>query len=102
MQHVKRRRSPRVPVVNDTQLPAGLRDIGLGGFSIETPISLPRGSVHDFGLSMGGGGAVVLRGRVVHSRRELKSGGGHAYLTGVAFLEDVTDHTDLITQPIAS
>jgi len=102
VQHVKRRRSPRVPVINDRELPAGVRDIGLGGFSLETPISLPRGSVHDFGLSMNSGGAVVLRGRVAHSRRELRPNGGHTYVTGVVFIEDVTDRADLFERPIAS
>jgi hypothetical protein len=102
VEHVKRRRSPRVRVGSHAQLPASLRDVGLGGFSLETPTPLPRGSVHDFGLAMKDGSAVVLRARVVHSHRELRPMGGHVYVTGVKFLEDVTGRTDLFEHPVAS
>jgi hypothetical protein len=85
----ERRRSPRVPVRGHQQLPRALRDVSLGGFSLETTTVLPRNSVQDFRLRYPDGSSLVLRARVVHSRREARPRGGHVCITGVAFLGEV-------------
>lgn len=85
-----RRRSPRLPVANAASVPQRLRDVSLEGFSIETPEALPTNSVHDFDLNFADGSLVVLRGRVVHSRREPAPDGADVFVTGVAFLEEVS------------
>ena len=85
-----RRRSVRVPVLNHRSLPAALRDVGLGGFSLELPEPLPIDSIHDFDLKIGTGSRVVLRARVAYSLPEHLADGRDVYVTGVEFVDDMT------------
>jgi hypothetical protein len=86
----ERRRSPRVPVDGHARVPAELRDVSLGGFSLETPAELTPGLIQDFWLRTPDGTEMVLRARVVYSRREHRPEGGDVCVTGAAFLEDIT------------
>ncbi|HUF46544.1 MAG TPA: PilZ domain-containing protein [Vicinamibacterales bacterium] len=88
---VDRRRSPRVPVADHQFLPAIVRDVSLGGLSIELPEPLPQGSIHDFDLRVGDRSRVVLRARVAHTTTELRATGPDVFVTGLEFIEDVTE-----------
>jgi hypothetical protein len=71
-------------------LPPGIVDVGLGGLSVALPFVLPRGSVHDVGLTLSNGADVVLRVRVAHRRRESRPDGEEVFVTGFEFLADLT------------
>jgi hypothetical protein len=88
--HQDRRRSLRLQATRDHHLPTGLRDVSLGGFSIETAFAMKPDAVRDFTLRGPDGAEMVLRARVVHSHHEHRSDGADVYVTGVAFLEDVS------------
>ncbi len=85
-----RRFSVRVPVAGHRELPAALRDVSLGGFSLALGEPLPLGSVHDFDLTVGRGMRIVLRARVVHQEPERQSDGSAAFVTGLQFIADMT------------
>jgi hypothetical protein len=98
---IERRRSPRVPVTSRCGLPPSVRDVSLGGFSIELPDEVSVGSIRDFALNLAGA-EIVLRARVAHVRRESKPDGGTVFIVGVAFLADVSDQTSLQPLRLAS
>jgi len=98
---IERRRSPRVPVTNRSGLPTSVRDVSLGGLSIELPHPVPVGSVRDFALTLAGA-EIVLRTRVAHVHRESKPNGRTVFVVGVAFLADVSDQTSLQPLRLAS
>ena len=95
MDTADRRRSPRVPVTNRRDLPAGLRDVGLGGFSLELAEMLPIGTVRDFELKTGRRQRLSLRARVAHAVPERKADGQLVFVTGLEFLADVTPSASL-------
>jgi len=98
---IERRRSPRVPVTSRSGLPTSVRDVSLGGLSIELPHAVPVGSVRDFARTLAGA-EIVLRARVAYVRHESKPGGGTVFVAGVAFLADVSDQTSLHPLRLAS
>jgi hypothetical protein len=79
-----------VPVANHRGLPAAIRDISLGGLSMELAEEVAVDSVHDFGFTLGNGTEIVLRARVAHTRREARLQGRPVFVTGVQFLADVS------------
>ncbi len=85
-----RRRSPRVPVNDHRDLPAALRDVSLGGFSLELPEALGLGTVHNFDLKTGRRTRIVVRARVAHAAPETKPNGRRVFVTGLEFLADMT------------
>lgn len=87
---LERRHSPRVAVGQHDHLPPSLRDVSLGGFCLELPEALPAESVHEFNLSVDPRQPVVVRARVVHSRRIGVAKGQARYLTGLAFIAEVS------------
>jgi hypothetical protein len=98
---IERRRSLRVPVTSGSGLPTSVRDVSLGGLSIELPDRVPVGSIRDFAFKLAGE-EVVLRVRVAHVRRESTPDGGTVFVVGVAFLADVSDQTSLQPLRLAS
>ena len=86
-----RRRSPRVAAANHPELPRGIVDVGLGGLSVKFREPLAPDSVHDVSVTLGSGSEIVFRVRVAYSRRESRPDGGPVFVTGLAFLADVTD-----------
>ncbi len=85
-----RRHSPRVAVDDHSRLPAALRDVSLGGFSLELPEELGLGTVHDFDLRVGPRSRIVVRARVAHAASETKPNGRTVFVTGLEFLADMT------------
>jgi hypothetical protein len=89
------RRHPRIPMrgrmqghVTSLGVAVTIREISLGGLSMETRFSLPIGVIHDFSLTLGDASSVQLRGRVVYSREAASPEGAPLYVTGIQFLDD--------------
>ena len=89
MDTTDRRRALRVSATHRRDLPAGLRDVSLGGFSLELPELLPIGTVRDFDLRTRRS-KLVLRSRVAHSTPVHKRNGRDVFVTGLQFVADVT------------
>jgi len=93
-----RRRSPRVVLMGrvhgqliSANLPVEVRELSLGGMSIETREGFQTGSVLNFMLTLGDGAGVLVAGRVVYSR--LLDGTDPAmYVSGLEFVD--TDGED--------
>jgi hypothetical protein len=103
-----RRRSPRIEILGRLHghtvafdVPVAVREISLGGMTVETGIALGEGAVHEFLLTLGDGSVVQLTGRVLHSRREPGSNDGPvSYVSGIRFIEDEPDATATVSQII--
>jgi hypothetical protein len=65
-----------------------LRDINLGGFAIEAPISIPRGTAHPFEFTLADARQVVLKGTAVYCLRMSDPHTDPAYLVGFVFARD--------------
>jgi hypothetical protein len=91
----ERRRAPRVAIlgrvhghVASLDVAVKVREMSLGGLSMETAFAFPVGALHEFSLTLGDGASVQLKGRVVYSRETPSAGGGTTYVTGVQFVDD--------------
>jgi hypothetical protein len=89
----ERRSAPRVNLVGQlhgelvpVDVPISVREISLGGMSIETAATFQEHSHHDFMLTLGDGAAVFVKGRVAYSRRDDRPGGA-VFITGIQFLD---------------
>ena len=89
-----RRRSPRLELLNrihghitSLDTPVVVREISLGGMSLQTVSVLPVGSMHEFRLTLGDGSTVLLRGRVLRSTRA-GTGESTFYISGIQFVDD--------------
>jgi len=65
--------------------PVKIRDIGFGGFAIETSVPLKLGSVLDFRFTSKDGSSFVLKAAVAHSRRLSSPIGPVVYVSGLEF-----------------
>ena len=99
---LERRRSPRVAVRDHPGLPKDILDVSLGGFSLALTKHLPAGSVHDIGLTLKTGQNIAVRARVAHTRRIRIVGGHEMFVTGFAFVADVTNVPSRRTLQLAS
>jgi hypothetical protein len=93
------RRAPRVELMErihghltSLNVKVIVREISLGGLSVEAPMQFPVGAVHEFRLTLGDGSQVIIRGRVAHCRPFSDEATGTAtFVTGFEFLEDQPD-----------
>lgn len=90
----ERRRSPRVDLVGELQgelvsleMPVRVREISLGGMSVETNKPFDVESRHSFMLTLGDGSGVYVLGRVAYSRR-IVGPDTVAFVSGIQFLDD--------------
>jgi hypothetical protein len=88
----EKRRSPRVEVLGRLhgsvvalRMSVVVRDIGSGGFSIETSMPFPDRSVHQFRFSPADGPDVILSAESVHTLRVSPGDAAPRFLTGFAF-----------------
>ena len=66
-----------------------VREISLGGLSVEAPLQFPIGAIHEFRLTLGDGSKVIVRGRVAHARvTKDEQTGKESFLVGFEFVED--------------
>ena len=90
----ERRRAPRVDLVGQLRgelvsvdLPIVVREVSLGGMSIETAEAFEVESRHSFVLTLGDGAGVFVSGRVAYSRRVDRPQGA-IFITGIQFLDE--------------
>ena len=105
-----RRQSPRFEVLGrllgtivSFDLPVRVRDIGLGGFSVETVEPLDTGAVHPVRFTAIDDSVAVLPAQCLHCRPSVATDGSPRYVTGFAFDTDTAPDTtqtitDLITK----
>lgn len=93
----ERRRSPRVSLVGQLRgelaaidTPIRVREISLGGMSIESEAAFDVDSHHEFMLTLGDGAGVFVKGSVAYSRR-VDGPEGSVFITGIRFLDEDAD-----------
>jgi hypothetical protein len=69
-------------------VPVTVREISLGGMSMDSSHVFEVGSIHEFGLTLGDESSVVLQGRIVYSRLNVGQDGSVRYVTGVQFVDE--------------
>jgi PilZ domain len=96
----ERRRTPRIEILGQlygeivsVRTPITVREIGLGGFSVDTALALPVGAVHAFRLTPTEGAPVIVRARVVYSRAHEPAQDGTGYTSGLQFVDDSGHHS---------
>ena len=111
----ERRRNPRIDVLGQVHVhvktcpaPASLREISVGGFSIETTIAFPPGQVHDFNFSLDDGMQMAVRAASVHCALIRIVAGMPVHISGFEFVQrearvrdDIESFVDRITEMIA-
>jgi hypothetical protein len=92
---VDRRRSPRIEILGRMygrmvayDIDVTVRNMSLGGLSLESSTPFPVGVTQDFRLMLGDESAVLLRGTVVRCEPEQTADGETIYVTGIQFVED--------------
>jgi hypothetical protein len=102
---VNRRRSPRYEVrdrvvgcLQREQLPVRVRDVGLGGFAIETVEPLPIGAAHHVRFTTPDDWSAVLSAIAVNSRPSCGADGSPRYVTGFAFTPAQNGQTERLIQ----
>lgn len=91
-----RRRFPRIEVLGmvdgrrvPLDVPLLIRELGQGGFSLESPVPFPPGSYHQFRFTTADQREVTLQATVVHCRLASASvDGNFTYITGFEFHSD--------------
>lgn len=90
----ERRRSPRMEMLGrvhgqavSLDVPLTVREISLGGMSVEAPVPFPIDAIHEFRLTLGDGSTVLLRARVVYCR-PAKGSDAPVYVCGMHFVDD--------------
>jgi PilZ domain len=91
---IDQRRSPRIEIQGrlhghlvSLDAPVTVREMSLGGMSIETTFAFPIGAIHEFRLTLGDGSATLLRARVMHSRN-VGAPAEPLYVTGLRFEDE--------------
>lgn len=95
MDRSDRRGGPRVEVLGSLhgqlvplRVMVRVREIGFGGFSIESDVPLPIDVQQDFRFTLRQGNAVTIRARVVHCRGEQRDD-RPVYVVGLAFADEL-------------
>jgi len=108
--HEERRRHPRFEVLGRllgtivaADLPVRIRDIGLGGFSVETVEPLETGDVQPFRFTAMDDWTAVLPARSLHCRPSIATDGSPRFVTGFEFIAEQANDAgktirDLITK----
>jgi hypothetical protein len=98
---IDRRRSPRIEILDRIHghiaafnVKVVVREMSLGGMSIETPFAFPIGAEHEFRLELGDESTVLLRGRVVRCIEVPGEDGAVAHRAAIQFLDDEPDTDD--------
>ena len=68
-------------------VPIRIREISLGGMSMETSAPFDVNSRHEFMLMLGDGAGVSVFGRVAYCRKEDRQG-GDVFIIGIQFLDE--------------
>jgi hypothetical protein len=73
------------------QKPFALREIGLGGFAVESPFWFPLGQEQNFEFTLADGRQVALRATVVHCVSTTPPGKPARHVAGFAFVKRDSD-----------
>src|SRR6266508_1835376 len=98
-----KRDTERVPILGELQgemmvfQPMLVKDISRGGATVETRFPLHLNSLHDLRLTLGNK-AIVVKGRVVHSRISDVDQDIVTYRTGIEFVEPSDRVTSAIVE----
>ena len=91
---IERRRSPRIELlgrihghVAALDVSVTVREISLGGMSLETSFRFPELATHEFRLTLGDGATTVLHGIILRCREHNRSDGSRVYISGVQFVD---------------
>jgi hypothetical protein len=97
---VERRKHPRFAAAGrlaghliEPDLPVRVRDIGLGGFSIETMAPLPTGVDHRVRFISHDDWSTILQARIANCRPSCAEDGSPLYVAGFAFVDDGAPET---------
>ena len=92
---VERRHAPRLEVLEQlhgqlvsVKVPLVVREMGAGGFSVESTVPFPPGARHRFRFTLAGGGKVIVEADGVHMRSMSQTGGTDRDISGFAFCRD--------------
>ena len=95
-----RRRYPRfdaagrvVGMLLATKLPVRVRDVGFGGFAIETVDPIPSGEYQRVRLTTTDDWSTVLEAQSLHCRPSCAADGSPRYVTGFAFVSPTAPET---------
>lgn len=100
----ERRRTPRFEALGrllgtlmPVDLPVRVRDVGLGGFSVETMEPIEAGDVHAVRFTAIDDWTAVLAAESLHCRPSVAADGSPRYVTGFSFVtEQVQDAAAII------
>jgi hypothetical protein len=98
-----KRDAERVPILGELQgemmvfQPMLVKDISLGGATVETRFPLHLNSLHDLRLSLGSK-SIVVKGRVVHSRISDVDQDIVTYRSGMEFVEPSERVTSVVAE----
>ena len=97
---VERRKHPRFAAAGrlaghlvERNLPVRVRDIGLGGFSVETMEPLPAGGEHKVRFISHDDWSTILPAKLANCRPSCADDGSPLFVSGFAFLNDETPET---------
>jgi hypothetical protein len=103
----EKRDAERVPILGELQgemmvfQPMLVKDISLGGATVETRFPLHLNSLHDLRLSLGSK-SIVVKGRVVHSRISDVDQDIVTYRSGMEFVEPSERVTSVVAEYLDS
>jgi hypothetical protein len=104
-----RRRSPRAPVVVEIQgrevaldIAVRVRDVGLGGFAVESPLPFATGSKHTFQFWSSDGRTTMTTAECRHCTAEPPRHGQAVYVAGFAFISKRAGQHHLILSMFAA
>ncbi len=84
--------------------PIKIRDIGFGGFAMETAFRVRVGAVHEFRFTSTDGSSFMLKAQVVHCRQSGRRLGPVSYRSGLEFIEaqtpDAQRAIDLLSEKV--
>ncbi len=101
------RSAERLPILGELKgeimvfEPLAVKELGVGGATIETRFPLHLNSLHDLRLTLGSK-SVVVKGRVVHSHISEVDQADVAYLTGLEFVAPPDYVVSAITEYLES
>ena len=108
----ERRSNPRLDVLGQVHVhiatcpvPASLREIGPGGFSLETTTPFPPGQTHEFHFGLDDGSEMQVRAASVHCALMKIVAGMPVHLNGFEFVQrdaDVRDEIDAFVGRVTS
>jgi hypothetical protein len=108
----ERRRSPRLDALGQVHVhiatcpvPASLREIGPGGFSVETTTPFPPGQTHEFHFGLDDGSEIHVQASSVHCALTKIVAGMPVHLNGFEFVQrdaDVREEIDAFVDRITA